>query len=128
MNDDISCFLITHGDLGRCLIRISEKLVSQKTTISFYSNQEKTLEEIEKEILTKIEKNNTKHNLFFIDLAGGSCWMLANRLKRNNPNMAVIGGVNIPMLVSFQMNCSKMDWNDLLNKLVEDGKKGIVLR
>jgi mannose/fructose-specific phosphotransferase system component IIA len=53
---------------------------------------------------------------------------LANRIKRNSKDIAVIGGVNLPMLVSYHINYNRLHWNDLLDKVVLDSNKGIVKR
>ncbi|MBN2424871.1 MAG: hypothetical protein JXR46_04750 [Calditrichaceae bacterium] len=125
MSAKINCYLITHGDLGEYLIKISSNLVTNTVPIAFYSNKNLALEKIEEKISSEIASKKSYKHLVFVDLAGGSCWMLANRIKKNNDDVSVISGVNIPMLVSFQVNCCRMEWEDLLVKIVEDGKKGI---
>ena len=121
-----SC-IITHGKLAHCLKGISEKLVVPAVEMEAYSNMELSLDDIEKKIQENLEKKKPDKIVYFVDLAGGSsCWILAHRLKKGNKNVAVIAGVNVPLLVSFQMYVDRLDWDDLLKKIVEDGKKGII--
>jgi mannose/fructose-specific phosphotransferase system component IIA len=120
--------LITHGNFADCLKKLAEKLVTPVVDIQTYTNMTLSLEEIENDITGKIEQNKPDKSLILVDLAGGSCWLAANRVKRGNPDIAVIGGVNVPLIVSYHINCTNLNWNDLLAKIVEDGKKGIITR
>jgi len=120
--------IITHGDLAGCLKRVTEKLITPATKVFYYSNKESSLEDIEKEIQSLRTELKSEKSIFFVDLVGGSCWLLANRIKKNSPDINVIGGVNIPMLVSYHMNLESLEWDRLLEKITEDGKKGILAR
>ena len=128
MKTDFLICLFTHGNLACALKSVSEKLGVLTTNFYCFSNQEKSIEKIEEEIYLLIENTTPKNILIFIDLVGGSCWVSANRLKRENNNIDIIGGVNVPMLVSFFTNSQRMDWNSLLEKVISDGKKGILGR
>ncbi|NOX87399.1 MAG: hypothetical protein GXO77_00095 [Calditrichaeota bacterium] len=121
-------FLITHGNLASSLANVSEKLIMPTTKLYCYSNQRWSSEEIEKDIIQKIKEEQAEKVIIFVDLVGGSCWIIGNRIKHINPESAVIGGVNVPMLVSFFVNCNRLDWNELLEKIITDAQKGIVLR
>jgi mannose/fructose-specific phosphotransferase system component IIA len=120
--------IITHGDLAKCMEDVSKHLIVSSTKIFYYSNKKLTLEEIENEIAKEREHYQPEKTVFFVDLVGGSCWILANRIKQNSPDIAVIGGVNMPMLVSYHLNYNRLAWNALLDKIISDAKKGIVKR
>ena len=128
MKDNIYTAIITHGNLSGCLKRVTEKLIVPVTEVAYFSNKELTLEEIESEIESERTRLKPAKTAFFIDLVGGSCWLLANKIKRNDPDILVIGGVNVPMLISYHMNLEKLNWEQLIDKVIEDGKKGIVAR
>lgn len=128
MSKNYLSLIITHGNLASCLRDITEKLVVKTNKTLIYSNQQYALEEIEKQIQNTIETEKPDKTIIFTDLAGGSCWLTANRIKKNNPNIIVVGGVNIPMLVSFNINAGQMSWDELLDKMIVDAQKGIILR
>lgn len=128
MNNNYFSAIITHGNLAGCLKRVTNHLIVPSTQFFFYSNKHLTLEEIEHKIEDKRKKIKPEKTIFFIDLVGGSCWLLANRIKKASTDIAVIGGVNVPMLVSYQIHYNQMGWNDLLGKIVDDAKKGIITR
>ncbi|HGY54092.1 MAG TPA: hypothetical protein ENK44_00180 [Caldithrix abyssi] len=125
MSKNYYACVITHGTLAQCLKKISEKLVAPSVEVKAFTNMELSLEEIEHRIWEDVNKQNPEKIIVFVDLAGGSCWLLANRIKMKRDNITVIGGVNVPLIVSFQMHVDRMDWDNLVSKIIEDGKKGI---
>ncbi len=120
--------IITHGNLAQSMEEITKQLIASSANIYYYSNKKLSLEEIEHAIANERERLQPKKSLFFVDLVGGSCWILANRIKRTSQDIAVVGGVNLPMLVSYHLNYNRLEWNALLDKIVSDGKKGIEKR
>jgi mannose/fructose-specific phosphotransferase system component IIA len=47
--------------------------------------------------------DDTGATVVFTDLPGGSCTLAARRLQRERPGLAVVIGVNLPMLLEFVM-------------------------
>jgi mannose/fructose-specific phosphotransferase system component IIA len=120
--------IITHGDLAKSMEAVTKQLIVSSTKIYYYSNKKLSLDEIENAIAKECERLQPEKTVFFVDLIGGSCWILANRIKQNSQDIAVLGGVNLPMLVSYHLNYNRLEWNALLDKIVSDGKKGILKR
>lgn len=128
MNDGTLGCLITHGTLACSLKQVTEKLIKPAADIHCFSNQEVALEEIEERIKALVRETKPQRLIVFVDLVGGSCWLSANRLKQEFPDMVVLGGVNVPMLVSFHMNLSRLGWEELIEKIIIDAKKGVLHR
>src|SRR5688500_9491464 len=55
--------------------------------------------------------------IVFTDLQTGSCGFAARRLTRDRTDIAVIGGVNLPLLVDFVMH-RDMEPAELVERLV----------
>ena len=121
-------FVITHGSLACSIKEVAEQLIKPATELRCYSNSVQVLEEIEKDILGQIEREKPEKVAVFVDLVGGSCWIAANRIKQGREQIAVIGGVNVPMLVSYFINYERLEWPELLNKITADAQKGVVCR
>jgi mannose/fructose-specific phosphotransferase system component IIA len=120
--------IISHGSLAESLKDISEKLAATETQMLCYTNQRLSLEQMQSNIEERIDQLKPEKIILFVDIAGGSCWHLANRIKKDHKDAVIISGINVPLIVSYQMNYNCLEWDDLLNKIVEDGKKGILIR
>ncbi len=125
----ILAIVITHGDLACSLAKVSEKLVATSEKLHCFSTQVLSSEEIIREINDEISTANPEKILVFVDLMGSNCWIIANKLKHEHPQKTtIISGVNVPMLVSYLINLTRLEWPDLLEKIISDAQKGIVLR
>jgi mannose/fructose-specific phosphotransferase system component IIA len=120
--------IITHGHLACEAKKVSDKLINPLDHVHCYSNEAESLEVLEEKIIKAIRKKNPQHILLISDLMGGSCWLLANRIKHHIPGATVLSGLNIPLLISYNINHEKMEWDELIRKIEEYGKKGIAIR
>lgn len=122
---DYFCLIISHGDLASELYNVTQKLLPIDIPVHLYSNKKESIENIVDDADKKIKESNPEKILIFVDLVGGSCWHAAMGLKRIHDNVAIIGGVNIPVLVSFATNMEHLSWSGLLDKLQADAVKAI---
>lgn len=63
-------------------------------------------------------------NVIFTDLAAGSCHRAALDVARDRPGVAVVTGVNLPMLLDFVFN-RRLSFDDLVPRLAEKGRAAI---
>jgi mannose/fructose-specific phosphotransferase system component IIA len=127
MKQNFATFVVAHEDLARSLICTVEKILGQQQNVFTFSNRSETLPILAREMSEKLEKTSARHNICFTDLKGGSCWTLANMVRKRHNQMIIISGVSLPMLVTYFNNKESMKLNDLLEKIVEDGCRGITL-
>jgi len=78
-------------------------------------------------IVEVIKKNNADKMIAMVDLRGGSCWTVAKMITREFPEMKVISGVNVPMLISFLTKRDKVPFGELPQVLDTDSHRGIML-
>jgi len=119
------CLIITHGDLANELNQVAQKFLHFDIPVYLYSNKKDSIETIIEDAGRKIEQTHPEKIIVFVDLVGGSCWHAAAGIKRLYENVACIGGVNMPALVSLATNIERLDWPQLLAKVEEDARKGI---
>ena len=120
-------FIITHGDLAFHLNEVSQKLIPSEIPLYCFSNSKDSIENIIDLVLKVIENDKPEKVIVFVDLLGGSCWHAAMSVKKQNSNVAILTGINIPALVSFMVNYSKLEWPELLDKITQDAQKAIKL-
>lgn len=63
-------------------------------------------------------------NLLFTDLPSGSCHLAALILTRERPDVPVITGVNLPMLLDFVFN-RRLEFDELVPRLAAKGQIAI---
>ena len=126
--DSILNIIITHGRLAHALQKVISNLISPAPVFHCFSNQESSFETIESEILGLIESEQPSHAIIFVDLMGGSCWLSANRIRQQANMVSFATGVNVPMLVSYCMNYQRLPWDELMMKIEEDAKKGVLIK
>jgi len=120
------CIVLTHGDLGNCLKDTVEQIMGKQLGMTVVSNQGKDLQGIISGLEEAALKGNYKEIFLFIDLYGGSCWQAAKRFSSKKEKVLLITGVNLPMLIQFFSKRDKLDKFELLERIVESGKGGIV--
>jgi mannose PTS system EIIA component len=62
--------------------------------------------------------------ILFTDLQSGSCGFVARRLAQATPQMVVISGVNLPILIEFVMNRT-VPLEELVPRLLTRGRAAI---
>ena len=89
-------FLLTHNMLGKALIDTTE-IIAGKYDITFISNENKSLEQIKKELIDNLDKKDI--NILLTDIKGGSCFMAALYISKEFSNVVHITGVNLPLII-----------------------------
>lgn len=124
----INIIVITHGEFGAYLIEAAEGIVGvQHEGLKNISiSQRMSLEKIQSAIEGGIaEMSSPDGIIFMIDMPGGTPMNVVLPLVKDMPNTAVICGVNINMLTSAFAYRQRMGFDELVAKLLEDGKKAI---
>ena len=91
-----------------------------------YTNLVDSLPVLNQKINEDIKTVGPKHIVCFVDLAGGSCWNLANMIAKQHAGVTIIAGVNVPMLISYFSNMNDLSFDALISKTVKDGSRGII--
>ena len=123
--DSINAFILAHEDFAESLKSTAEKIIGSQPNIFPYSNKIDSLQIMFKKINEQIAVLQSNRIYVFVDLIGGSCWSLTNMIAKEHPDIIVVGGVNLPMVISFIINHDKLETEPLTEKIIEDSKKGI---
>lgn len=115
--------VIGHADMAEGLVAAVRHITGIADDVLIpLSNRERSPEDLAALIAEHLEGGPA---VLFTDLQSGSCGFAARRLTRERPDLAVICGVNLPLLVDFVMN-REMEPRDLLARLVDKGRGSIV--
>ena len=119
-------FIITHEQMAICLQRATEKILGKQPNLFSYTNFEDSLPVLAQKINQDIKELKPDQIVCFVDLAGGSCWNLANMLHKENKYVTIISGVNMPMLISYFTNLNEIPFEELIKKVLIDASRGIL--
>ena len=122
----IITFIITHEKIAICLQRATEKILGKQKDLYPHTNLIDSLPVLAKKINQTINGLNPDRIVCFVDLAGGSCWNLANMLRKEHKNFTIISGVNMPMMISYFTNLNEIPFEELIKKVLKDGSRGIL--
>jgi mannose PTS system EIIA component len=120
------CIILTHGNLATSLKDTVEQMMGKQVGMMIISNQGKDPEGLLSRLEELVSKSKSKEIFLFVDLYGGSCWQAAKKFSSKRGDVVLITGVNLPMLVQFLSKRERLDKFELLEKVVESGKGGIV--
>lgn len=119
---------MTHGRLSEALLETTSFFVSDLSmtrAVTFSSGQ--GLEDLEASIRAAIQELDPNEGiLVLVDLPGGSPARAAGTLLLEHPDMELVAGVNIPMLVEVLMVRESMTLAELAQHAVSSGMDGIV--
>ena len=118
-------FIIAHEDVAEALLGGVQRIIGRQKSVVTLTNKEDSLPMLAQKMEKHISEAYTDSIVCFTDLKGGSCWTVANMVKKKYPQLVVISGVNLPMLITYFNNISEMEFTDLLKKTVNDGCRGI---
>ena len=121
--------VITHGDIGRELVRVTEMILGPIEGLTAMSNNGKSALDITAEIaalLAEGEGQNPQH-LILLDDYGGSCATSAQLACGQSPGAAIISGVNLAMLLGFVTWRDSGDFDQLVSRIVQKGREAIIL-
>lgn len=127
--------VITHGDIGRELVRVTEMILGPIEGLTAMSNHGKAATDITAEISAWLAggepgagdlADEPSHQLILLDDYGGSCATSAQLACGQDPDTAIISGVNLAMLLGFVTWREAGDFDHVVAKIVEKGREAII--
>ena len=124
----INVIIITHGEFGRELLASAQNILGFQEKVSAISQSANDdLFSLKKKIEARFSQfAEAKGFLVLVDLIGGTPMnAVAGLLK--HPNLEIVSGVNLPMLLEVLLNRERLsEAKELVQIACESGKKGIV--
>lgn len=124
----INIIVITHGEFGAYLIEAAEGIVgAQASGLKNVSiSPRMTLERVKDCTAKAIDEMRSEDGLIFLlDMPGGTPMNVVLPLAKDIAKCAVICGVNINMMTSAFAYRGSLDFDRLVAKVLEDGRKAI---
>ena len=123
----VGCIILTHGDLCFGLKNTLEGMMGKQEGLFVVSNSGVGKDQL----CSKLKKAITDHKcgegvVIFVDLFGSSCWQTATNIApQDQKKVAVVTGVNLPMLIKFFSKRETLPFEKLVPLVKKEGEKGI---
>ncbi|MBI4064154.1 MAG: hypothetical protein HY401_07625 [Elusimicrobia bacterium] len=128
----VSILIITHGEFGAYLLEAAEEIVgraAQQYVAVAAVSRRLALTEVRQKIETGIgealKHSNSQGALVLCDMLGGTPCNETLLVIRDNPNIHVLVGVNLYMVISAVLNARRLPLAVLAAKVLEDGKRSV---
>ena len=120
--------LVTHGLLGREMIRTVESILGAQEDVIIVSNSGLSADGLTQAIEDGVRDVPPETPIvLFSDLAAGSCGIAARRATVGHRRLHRITGINLPMLLEFFHYRDTLPLEELLPRMETKGKAGIVV-
>lgn len=110
--------LITHGDLGASLLRSARTIHAVDAPITVVSNVDHDLEGL-RDVIADWLATDAGPALVMVDVGGGSCGVAARLAAADRAKTWVLGGVNLPMVLTYLGHHETLDPGDLVSKMLD---------
>jgi PTS system N-acetylgalactosamine-specific IIA component len=111
-----------HGDFAAGLVSAVQQITGRGNV--FRSISARDLSATDLDVLLRSAVEETGVRVIFTDLQAGSCSMASRRVLRDRPDVLLVAGANLPMLLDFVF-ADKLSPIDAARHALERGREAI---
>ena len=118
--------LLTHGDVGAAMLATAQKILGPVDGVTVLTNTElsgRALNARIESILDGREFNTWM--VVVVDMACGSCWTAAQKAARGKSRIALLSGVNLPMILTYVNKREVVPVQQLVSAMQTSAQSGI---
>lgn len=124
MSDAVLGVVVGHGAVAAALVGAAEEITGIRGVLRSVSNSGLGREALEQQVLNAVEGQPA---VIFVDLPSGSCLFAAMRQLPSHPELRVVTGVNLVMLLEFLFHHDQAP-EEVARRAAESGSRGIGAR
>jgi mannose/fructose-specific phosphotransferase system component IIA len=120
----VPALLVMHGDLAAALLRAAEQVYGPVTGVEVLSNQGLSRDALESTIRDYVRAWE-RGGIVLTDFWGGSCHTCGVSAARGRDEVAVVTGINLPILLDYLHNRDQFAPGELAERLQKKGQDSI---
>jgi len=121
MSQAVRGVVVSHGGVAAALIAAAEEISGIRGVLVAVSNSGLGREALEQAVLQAVDGHPA---VIFVDLPSGSCLFAAMRQLPSHPQLRVVTGVNLVMLLEFLLHHEQSP-EEIAKRAADSGVKGI---
>ena len=124
----VGIILATHGEFAEGILQSGTMIFGEQENVKAVTlHPSDSPENLKERMLSAIATFDNKNEiLFLVDLWGGTPFNQANTLCGDNPNWAIVAGLNLPMLIEAYSSRLSMDTaKEVAAAIIESAQDGI---
>ena len=121
----VHAVIIGQGELPRALLEAARAIVPDTEGVSVLSNSDCRIEELQDRLGRTIASIPDGEVVIFADMFGSSCANAGLEVRKGQSRVAVLSGVNLPMVVRFLYHRHRKPFAELVPFLVETGRAAV---
>ncbi len=124
MTTRVPALLVMHADLASALLRAAETVYGPVEGVEVLSNEGLSRDALEAEIDRRVDAWPAG-GLVLTDFPGGSCHSCGVSATRGRSEVALVTGLNLPILLDYLHNREQYDPGPLAERLQKKGQESI---
>ena len=116
--------IVTHGDLGLELIASARLIAGGEVVIDALSNSGRGSRELAAAIAEWLDAERAPATVM-VDEARGSCGTAAQLAAAGRQDCWILGGVNLPMVVTYLSRVGQLEGEELVNKIHDRAREAV---
>ncbi len=120
----VPALVVTHADLAQALVRAAERVVGTIEDVTLLSNEGLSRDDLERAIEASVQSWSAG-GLLLTDFWGGSCHTCGASALRRHGEVAIVTGVNLPLLLDYLHNRDRLPVGELAERLQQKGRESI---
>jgi mannose/fructose-specific phosphotransferase system component IIA len=118
--------LVTHGNLGECLLASAARIYGAAVGVECLSNDPYDASGLTAAIADWLGPDDIE-SLILVDVGGGSCGAAARLAADGRKRTWILGGVNLPMVLTCLGSSDAMDGQELVSKMLDRALNSVSL-